>query len=248
MAIAVSIFGAAVNGTGNLTPTIDVAAVAGDMMLLLYGTKPFSDIPTYPVGWLEIGSATDGIVAAGNDAGSMRTSIAWKEHDGAEADPLVTNATNNVSAALIAVFSKGAGETWVTPVGSGGGMGTASTSFSVTAATDVGHTSGDMLVVFAATRSDSGNFTSVPAQTATGLTAGSISDGGRESTIAGGDMAWASAARLATAGTSSAPPVVTATLGAAHTGSAFMVRLRVSAAAAAGNPPYRNPMPPLIAQ
>lgn len=246
MAIAWRSNGAILEGTANITPVIGAGAVAGDMMLLCYGTKPYDDAPTFSAGWVEIGSATDGVVAAGVDLGSMRTSIVWKEHDGSETDPVCTNATNNVSAARVIVYSKGAGETWDTPLGSGGGHSTADVNFSVTAASDVGHTVDDMVVGVMATRSDGGGITSM-VLAATGLTLAAHGSSGSSVTALGGDMSFGTTQRKATAGTSSAPPVFTATLGAAHTGSAYMVRLRVTAAAGA-NPPYRNPYLQLLPQ
>ncbi len=233
-AIAIRATGAYVSATANLTPVIPAGAVAGDMMLLIYGTKPYSDVPSYPAGWVEIGSATDGTVAAGVDVGSMRTSIAWKVHTGSETNPLVTNSTNNVSGAVIIVFQKDSGQNWVTPVGAGGGDATAGTGFSVTASSDVGHTANDVLVGYAAIRSDAGAQSSITI-TATGLTVGTFTESPAADliTTSGGDMAMSGGYVLATAGTSSAAPVYASTLAAAHTGSAFMVRLRQVAPSAA---------------
>ncbi|MEK7657880.1 MAG: hypothetical protein AAB366_01655 [Patescibacteria group bacterium] len=219
--------GTYVNGTANLTPVIPAGAVAGDMMLLAYGTKPYNDAPTITAGWTSIGSATDGTVAAGTDVGSMQTRIYYKEHDGSETNPTVTNTTNNVSGAVIIVFQKGATETWATPVGAGGGDNSAGTGFSVTAASDPGITIGDMIVGYAAIRSDAGTQTGIGI-TATGATIGAFTESPAAdlATTAGGDMAMSGGYSLVTAGTASAAPVYASTLAASHTGSAFIVRLR----------------------
>lgn len=71
-AVSIRNVGAWVSGTSNLNPAIPGTAGIGDMMLLAYGTKPYSDAPTIDQGWVSIGSATDGTVASsGNDVGSM---------------------------------------------------------------------------------------------------------------------------------------------------------------------------------
>ncbi|MDP3057817.1 MAG: hypothetical protein Q8N37_04885 [bacterium] len=241
-AVSVRNVGAYVSGTANLTPVIPATAVAGDMMLLAYGTKPYNDAPTINQGWISIGSATDGTVAAGVDVGSMQTSIYYKEHTGSETNPTITNGTNNVSGAAIIVFQKGASETWETPVGAGGGDATAGTGFSVTASANPGITLGDMLVGYAAIRSDAGAQSAIGI-TATGLTVGAFTEYPASDliTTSGGDMAMSGGYHLVTAGTASAAPVYASTLAAAHTGSAFIVRLRATTPADT-TPPTPNPM------
>ena len=231
--VAIRATGAYVSGTTDLTPVIPAGAVSGDMMLCFYGSKPYNGAPTIDQGWTNLGNATDGTIAAGVDVGSMQTRVFYKIHTGTETDPLVTNATVNVNAAVIIVFQKDAGQNWVTPVGAGGGDATAGTGFSVTASSDVGHTSGDMLVGFASMRSDAATQSAITI-TATGLTVGTFTESPTTdlATTLGGDMAMSGGYVAATAGTSSAAPVYASTLAAAHTGSAFMVRLRQEAAAA----------------
>jgi trimeric autotransporter adhesin len=216
-----------VNGAANITPTIPAGAAAGDMMLCVVSSKPFNEAHSMPAGWTSIGSAVNGSVAAGVDVGSMKTEVFWKQHSGTEANPLVTCPTNNVSGAMIIAFQKAASEQWATPAGAGGGDTSAGTGFSVTVASDPGVTAGDMCVAAIGVRSDAGVIT-VPTFTTTGITYGTAveSPAAALATTTGGDMAADCVHRLATAGTSSAAPVITATLAAAHTGSAYFVRLR----------------------
>ena len=227
MAISLRAVGSYVNGVADLTPVIPTGVASGDMMLCAYGTKPYNDAPTMNNGWVEIGSATDGTVAAGVDVGSMRTSIFNKIHTGSETNPTITNTTNNVSGAVIIVFQKAAGNSWATPVGSGGGDATAGTGFSVTAASNFGITANDMVVGYASIRSDAGTQSAIGI-TATGVTFGAFTESPTTdlATTAGGDMAMSGGYLLASSGTASAAAVYASTLAAAHTGSAYMVRLR----------------------
>jgi len=238
MAISIRAVGAPVYGIANLTPVIPTDQLTGDLMICLYGTKPYSDAPTIDQGWTDLGYATDGTVGAGPDVGSMQTRVFYKiSTSDTEIDPIVTNATNNVSTAVIIVFQKGAGDTWITPVGAGGGDATAGTDFSVTASADVGHTTGDMVVAAASFRSDAATPTTARAVSITGCTLGTYVQSPTidPKTASGGDMSMTCGYVPVNSGTSSAAPVMTATLGAAHTGSAYLVRLRVSALTAVGD-------------
>ena len=234
MAISLRAVGAPVYGTANLTPVIPAAQLTGDMMLCLYGTKPYNDAPTIDQDWTSLGYAADGTVAAGIDVGSMQTRVFWKiATSDTETNPTVTNTTNNVSTAVIIVFQKNGGETWNTPLGAGGGDATAGTDFSVTASTDVGHTAGDMVVGAASFRSDGATPTTARNITIAGCTMGTYvqSPATDPETTSGGDMGMTCGYRPVDSGTSSAAPVMTATLGGAHTGSAYLTRLRVAASA-----------------
>lgn len=230
MAISIRATGVYIKGTANLTPAIPTEQLTGDMMLCFYGTKPYSDAPTIDQGWTSLGSATDGTVAAGIDVGSMQVRVFYKiALSDTETNPVITNSTNDVSASLIIVFQKGASDTWATLVGAGGGDATAGTDFSVTASSDVGHTTGDMVAGGAAFRSDSAAPTTARSITIAGVTMGTYtqSPAADLSTISGGDMGMSVGYVPVNSGTSTAAPVFAITLADAHTGSAYIVRLRV---------------------
>ena len=226
MAISIRATGTATFGTANLTPAIPAGATGGDMMICVYGTKPYSDAPTINNGWTSLGSATDGTVAAGVDVGSMQTRILYKEHTGTESDPTVTNTTNNVSGALIIVFQKTTG-TWGI-AGAGGGDNTVGSVFAVTMSSDVGHTAGDMVVGGAAFRSDAATPVTINSMIIAGTTLGSYtkSPATDPETTSGGDMGMTIGYIPVNSGTSTSAPEFNCTLGGAHTGSAFFARLR----------------------
>ena len=237
MAISIRATGAYVSGTAALTPVIPTAQLTGDMMLCFYGTKPYNDAPTIDQGWASLDYATDGTVAAGVDVGSMQTRVFYKiATTDTETNPIITNSTNNVSGAVIIVFQKGTGS-WETLVGAGGGDATAGTDFSVTASSDVGHITGDMVVGGAAFRSEAAVPTTARAITITGCAMGTYNQSPATdlTTTSGGDMGMSVGYVMVSSGSSSAAPVFAITLAAGHTGSAYMVRLREAALTAVGD-------------
>jgi len=229
MAVSLRAVGTYTSGTANLTPGIPAGAVTGDMMLCFYGTKPYSDAPTINQAWNTYGSATDGTVAAGVDVGSMQVRVFWKKHTGSETNPTITNGTNNVSGCVIIVFQNATGSWEI--AGAGGGDNTAGTGFSVTAGSNPGITVGDMLVAYAALRSDAATQSAIGV-TATSATIAAFTESPAADlvTTAGGDMAMSGGYAACTAGTATAAPVYASTLAAAHTGSAYIMRLREAAA------------------
>lgn len=226
MAIGFRATGAWLDSTGNLTVAIPAGTVAGDLMILFYGTKPYNDVPTIDQGWTNAGAATDGTVAAGIDVGSMQARIFYKIHTGTETNPIVTNATNNISSGVIVSFSKDPAKNWNVVFG-GGGDNTAGTGFSATTATNIDLAVNDWVASFITTRSDGGTVGTFTT-TATGITFSAFSSQPATgfTTTGGGDMSARSGYNTVTAGTATTPVTVAATLGAAHTGSMFLVRMR----------------------
>lgn len=225
MAIGFRATGAWANTTGNITVTLPTGVVAGDLMVMFYGTKPFNDVPTINNSWINAGAATDGTVAAGTDVGSMQARIFYKIHSGTETAPTVTNATNNVSSAVIVAFSKDPAKNWDLAFG-GGGDNTAGTGFSaVTPAISLAVN--DWVASFITTRSDAGTIGTFTT-TASGMTFGAFVSQPTAGyvTTSGGDMSARSGYNTVTAGTATTAITVAATLGAAHTGSMFLVRMR----------------------
>jgi len=230
MAIGFRATGTYTAAAGNITPAIPAGAVAGDLMILFYGCKPFSGAPTINNAWNNGGAATDGTVAAGIDVGSMQARIFWKIHTGTETNPTVTNAGVNVGSGVIVVFSKDALLFWDLAFG-GGGDNTAGTGFSATTpAIDLAVN--DWVASVITTRSDAGTIGDVT-PTASGMTFGAFNSQPAVgfTTTTGGDMSARSGYNIAILGTATAAVTVTTTLGAAHTGSMFLVRMRESATA-----------------
>lgn len=225
MAIGFRATGAWIATVANQVVTIPAGTVAGDLMVMFYGTKPFNDVPTIDQGWTNAGAATDGTVAAGIDVGSMQARIFWKIHTGTETNPTVTNATNNVSSVVIVSFSKDPAKNWDLAFG-GGGDNTANTAFSaITPALSLA--ANDWVASFITTRSDAGTVGTFTTS-ATGITFGTFVSQPATGfiTTSGGDMSARSGYNTITAGTATTAVTIAATLGAAHTGSMYLVRMR----------------------
>lgn len=236
MAVSFRAVGAFLGGAANISPALPTGVVAGDMMLCFYGTKPYNDVPTINNGWTDFGNATDGTIVAGVDVGSMQVRVFYKKHTGTEVAPTVTNGTNDSSGACIIAFQN-ATTNWEAIAGAGGGDATAGTGFSVTASANPGITAGDMMVGYAAIRSDAGTQSAITI-TATGLTMAAFTlTPPQLISTAGGDMSMCGGYALVNSGTASAAPVYAATLAAAHTGSAYIIRLREAAAVVASKVP-----------
>jgi hypothetical protein len=238
MAISIRATGTYVSGgnPASVSPAIPAGAAAGDLMLCFVACKEFNSVQTMNQNWSLIGFATDGTVASNTDVGSMRVTAFYKIHTGSETNPTVTGTNFQAVGAVIIVFQKAAGVFWDLPAGAGGGDATAGTGFSVTASTNFGITSGDMVVGYAGIRSDAGTQSAISI-TATGVTMGTFTESPTNDLVNTNrdQMAMSGGYRLATAGTSTAAPVYASTLAASHTGSAFMVRLRESATDPFGN-------------
>ena len=226
MAIGFRATGAWVATTANQTVTIPAGTVAGDLMIMFYGTKPYNDVPTIDQSWTNAGAATDGTVAAGNDVGSMQARIFWKIHTGTETNPTVTNATNNVSSVVIVSFSKDPAKNWDLQFG-GGGDPTTDNVISANTATAIDLTVGDWVASFFTTRSDTGTFGTFTAS-ASGITFGTFVSQPTTgfTTITGGDMSARSGYNTVTAGTASSAITIAAALGTGNSGSMYLVRMR----------------------
>ncbi len=237
MAVSFRAVGAYVNGIANLTPVIPSGTVSGDIMLCVIGTKPFNGVNSMDNSWISLGTATDGTVAAGNDVGSMQAEIFYKIHTGTEANPTITNATNNVSAAVIISFQNATG--FWDFVGSGGGDGTAGTGYSITTQSSLDLASGDFLIGNIALRSDASTIGTITI-TGTGLTIGAFTKSPATdlSTISGGDMRMSVGYAQVTAGTATTTLTLASTLSGSQTGSSFIARIREVAAPVGG---YSDP-------
>lgn len=224
---------------------------AGDMLLIRASYKS-SAIATCVgqvtgSGWGIVGEFHDGTTNSGNGTGSVAVVVFWKvAASSSEASPTITGSQVTTQSGIAGIsYSKAADETWETPVGAGGGFA-AATNISATIGTHISVVSGDMVDFFYGARDDS--TATVPTITQTGVTYATVVEmpAAANSDTSGADGAYDGGYRLATAGTSSAAAVVTGTLSTSESGSAWMTRLRVIAAAV--QVPYVNPMPPLIAQ
>ena len=238
MAIALRETGAALFSAADMSPVIPTSQVTGDMMLLIVGGKPYNSVLSVSTtGWASLSRFEDGTTAAGVDTGSMFVAAWWKvATSDTETNPTITEGATvwNVVGAYVMVFSKDAGETWETPLMTGGGDATAGTGFSVTCATNPVNVTGDLAVSWGAFHSDAATpCTShiVATQTNTTFT-NTHTPATDPETVTGGDMGMCSNVATVSGAGGVGAPIISATLGGVHTGSAGFIRLRAAAAAA----------------
>jgi hypothetical protein len=233
MALAHKSTGAFTFLQNSFSPTLPTHA-AGDMLLLLCGGKPYNrQISPNPAGqgWTSLGSFTDGTVAvSGADTGSMNVEAWYKEAtSGSEVAQLAEGSPAwDVVGGGVMCFSKSVSEIWNTPVATGGGDASAGTAFFIASLPDLGITTGDHVISLAAFRSDAATpCSSHLVAVTTGVTYTNTHDPATDpETTTGFDMGMC-VNRATVSGTSSAGSTIQATLAAAHTGSAMMIRLRV---------------------
>lgn len=232
MAISARAAGAwAYAASGSVTPTLPTHQ-AGDILLVRVHYKS-SNIAnclasTATSGWTKGGEFHDGTTNSGNGLGSCAAAGFWKiAESSSETNPTIDFSQTVTQVGHSAVsFQKGASETWLAPVVDGGGF-TAATNISATIQSHIPVQAGDMVVFSLGSRDDSA-FT-VPTITQTGVTFAAVTEYPATAGIdaSGADGSYDAGYRLATAGTSSAAAVITATLAASESGAAGMSRLRV---------------------
>ena len=228
-----------------MTPAIPAAQVTGDMMIAIAAGKPF-DLGWFQSegGWTSLGRGQSGTTAAGVDTGSMAVQVWYREATSdTEANSVLTESTPtwNVATGAVCVFSKGAGETWSTPVAVFGADEISGTGISVAYASDPGGTAGDYVLLACGINTDAmGPLATDLTPAWTGITFGTADPGIEGEGTAGGDMAAHYISYPVTAGTSSAAPTATGTGTASGTADrleAVFVRLRVASAVITPPPP-----------
>lgn len=207
--------------------------VAGDMLILRAVCKPYTAAITCgTAGWTAVAAqVTNGTTANGVGVGSLAYRAFYKiATSAAETNPVVTWGTTSAPGAAVAVsYQRGTTESWVTPVGNGGGDATARTAGTATMATHVAVTAGDVIDFFNFICDDSGALT-VPVITQTGVTYSATTEYPATALqdATSNDIGADGGYRTANSGTSSAAAVITWT-SPSEQGGAWMTRMRVAA-------------------
>jgi len=214
--------------TSNVTVTLPTYA-AGDLGIIFYGTKPYNDAPTIDQSWNSGGSYTSGTNGSSIDGGSMQCRYFWKVLSGSETNPVISNSTNSVSAALCYVFQPTSGSQFVTPTDVGGSDTAAGTSISITGGSNLSITTGDVIAASAAFDTDASGDITAHAFSATGSTFGTVSNTPTTdaATSSGQDMGQTACYAAVNSGPSSAAPVFTCTAaGSVPETAGVMIRVR----------------------
>jgi hypothetical protein len=111
----------------------------GDMLLVRVGMKHATlpgDITCATSGWARVGQHNNGTTASSNGAGDVQVAVFWKvATSGAETNPVITfhaSVAATPGCAVAMAYQKGAGESFVTPVGAGGSIAAATSSSATT--------------------------------------------------------------------------------------------------------------------
>lgn len=237
MAVGFRAVGSWENGATGLTAdevvAVPAAQVTGDLVIVIGCWKDYA-ITAQVSGYTELFELADGTTGTGNGLGSMKVGIWYKvAASDTESDPTLdfSTTTGLLGEATIIVFSKGAGETWLTPtyVTRALSWGTGSTTTAASSTIDV--PSGGAVLAVAAIRDDSATFTR--GNTAIDDSAAAVTWNGNyveapathASTTTGNDMSCDAGYRLVTTGATGVTLRQTGTLSASETGQGAWVVL-----------------------
>lgn len=211
--------------TVNTPPSIGT----GDIALVFYGGKPYDSRLTISDDWLDIGSAINGSVAAGTDTGSMQMRCWYRIWNTSVSDPVIVSNSYNVCGAIMIVFqTEDDTYEWVTPEGYGAGDNTSGTAFKANITDFTGMDATDMIVGYAAMRSDSATQSSITFSGQSNVFNKVTVPRAELITTLGGDMEMGGGYAFCTTGGSYTivPFNYSAVLGGSYDGTAFAVRLR----------------------
>ena len=221
--------------TGNPAPGYPSPVAAGDLLVLVVGSKPGTASVTTPAGWTLLGSIAGGSGTTGVDTGPTRLDVFTKEATGSESGTLtVTCPGNSVSWAQIHVFTGGdPSNEWDTALATGVDTSGGS-AYSVTTGTAPGLTAFDaaLAAVVIPTDVTTPNQFSAEALSSTGATFGTVTEVSEPDSSAGNDIGGVQFWAPVTAGTSTSAVTLSATAGGTTTnvqGPAALIRVRSAA-------------------
>ncbi len=231
MTIAFGAAGAVAPGTTSLSIAYPTGITAGQMLVMMICNKYPTNGPTNPGGgWFAPpgNQYSGGAGAAGVDTGTVYITCFLKIADGTETGSVtVTVTAGNACLGVIFRVTKTVGS-WEY-VCAGGSDNSAGTAFSVTAGSDPGVTAGDMIFVGSALNGNTDTAT-LEAIAQTGVTFGTMVERADSGTNNGDDCSIWVTEHPVNAGTGSAAPVYTATVGgtgsATAAGASLFLRLR----------------------
>lgn len=235
MAIAFGSSGTGASGTGSANPTTPTATVDGDIMIAHTVSKyALPDAP--PTGWTLIGTVSGGHGSSGSNTGTVYVAFYYKiaASDANSTAYTWTVTGGNSIRANISRYTKAEGDQWVAPAFASVANGTPTTSWSATASSNPGISSGDIIVIGAGVNSSAYSY-SAPALSATGCTFGTVTNRFANQVNTGDHLEPVMYDAACTAGPSSAAPVFTMTVSSsaidAPAGATAFVRLRASTTA-----------------
>lgn len=218
---------ASITGSTSVTPALPASLANGDMVLIVVSNKADTVSPTTPAGWNLGATSAGGAGASGNNSGATRTTVFYREKDASWSTmPAITVTSGNSTIAQAFRYTKASNMVWDLAFAIGANS-TNTASYSATATSNPGFTAGDLAFVAISLGDDAPTY-SAEVITATGVSAwGTMTERAEGRTTTGNDISNVIFDRPVTTGTSTANPVVTATISVAtQSGPMVIARLR----------------------
>jgi hypothetical protein len=234
MAISYVGVGALAQAATSITPAYPGGTAAGQLAVLhVVSGHPDDSIPSTPSGWTLASSFSGGGGTFGSGTGPRRLTWFTRVLLGSDATPTteLPTGTGSVIAGRILALSRSAGTgwRWATAFGADTSSGT---SFSAACTETPTWAAGDFAVLGYALPVSTASLT-VEAVTATGITFGSVTERADDQVTSGNAGRLGAATCAVSSGSGTQAPTVTATLAAASTGAAGVLRVREASAAIA---------------
>jgi hypothetical protein len=218
--------GAQATHTDTVTPT--VVGATGDLAILqVVSGHPNDSVPSTPSGWTLVGSFSGGGGTFGASAGPRRLTWFARVLTGGDSNPttaIPSGGTGSVIAGRVFNLTRtaGTGWRWAATIGEDT---TSGTGFSVVCATALTFKTGDFAILGYGVASNADSYTAETI-TATGITFGTVTERADAAVATGNGESMAIATCSVSAGSGTQAPTVAATLAAASTGVAGVLRVR----------------------
>ena len=228
MTISYGAAGASASAAESVSPALPAGASAGMLAVLQVVSGHQDDsVPATPSGWSLAGSFSGGGGSFGAGTGPRRITFFVRELLASNSAPTVsipTGGTGSTIAARIYTLSRSAGTGWRWAAATAEDT-SSGTGFSAASATALTWKAGDFAVIGYGIPLSTATF-SAEAITATGITFGTITEQADDSITAGNDSRFVTATGAVSSGTGTQAPTLAATLSAASTGVAGVLRVR----------------------
>ena len=228
MTISYGAAGTLAQHTDTVTPALPAGATAGQLAVLqVVSGHPNDNVPSTPSGWMLGGSVSGGGGTFGLNTGPRRLTFFLRVLAGGDAAPttaIPSGSSGSLIGARVFTLSRTAGTGWRWAV-SFGEDATSGTAFSATGTTALTWTTGDFGVLAYAWNTQTAS-TTARAVTATGITFNTATSHVGDAITSGNGARLTMADSSVTAGSGTQAPTLTATLSAAATGVAGILRVR----------------------
>jgi hypothetical protein len=216
--------------TDTVTPTL--VGATGDLAILqVISGHPNDSIPSAPSGWVLVGSFSGGGGVFGASAGPRRLTWFARVLAGGDSNPTTSIPAGSAGSVIAGrVFNltrtAGTGWRWAAAFGEDAVSGTA---FSVACSAALTFKAGDFTVLGYGVASNADTY-SAEAVTASGITFGTVTERSEAAVTTGNGESTAVATCTVSSGSGTQAPTVAATLSAASTGVAGVLRVREASA------------------